>query len=127
MWGAAAAVVFITSFVSSEPLYDEYLSKLRVSNEAQKHLIRFEALAGVFDPPSGPVGFMPMALVEDDWCDHPSATTNWADINGDGKVDMLCDDHEARSHARALSLARAWVPLCGCRAGTGPKSTPATL
>jgi hypothetical protein len=26
------------------------------------------------------------------WCSHPGSTTSWADIDGDGKDDMICDD-----------------------------------
>jgi len=30
------------------------------------------------------------------WCSHSGSKTNWADINGDGKADMLCDDTAGR-------------------------------
>jgi hypothetical protein len=30
------------------------------------------------------------------WCSHRGAKTNWADINGDGKADLLCDDTAGR-------------------------------
>merc|ERR1711998_104725 len=30
------------------------------------------------------------------WCSHHGAKTNWADINGDGKADLLCDDTAGR-------------------------------
>jgi hypothetical protein len=26
------------------------------------------------------------------WCRHSGSTTTWADIDGDGKDDMICDD-----------------------------------
>lgn len=26
------------------------------------------------------------------WCGHPGSRTSWADIDGDGKADILCDD-----------------------------------
>jgi hypothetical protein len=28
------------------------------------------------------------------WCGHPGARTSWADVNGDGKDDIICDDSE---------------------------------
>merc|ERR1711966_635415 len=30
------------------------------------------------------------------WCSHSGSKTNWADINGDGKADLLCDDSAGR-------------------------------
>jgi hypothetical protein len=36
------------------------------------------------------------------WCSTPISTTQWADINGDGKADMICDD-TAGSHWAMLS------------------------
>jgi len=30
------------------------------------------------------------------WCSHSGSKTNWADINGDGKADLLCDDRHGR-------------------------------
>merc|ERR1712070_72680 len=30
------------------------------------------------------------------WCSHHGSKTNWADINGDGKADLLCDDNRGR-------------------------------
>jgi len=36
------------------------------------------------------------------WCGHSGSKTQWADVNGDGKADMLCDD-TAGSHWIKLS------------------------
>lgn len=33
-----------------------------------------------------------LGRVKKGWCGHRGATTSWADINGDGKADMICDD-----------------------------------
>merc|ERR1712224_609297 len=30
------------------------------------------------------------------WCGHGGSYTQWADINGDGKADILCDDTRGR-------------------------------
>jgi len=33
------------------------------------------------------------------WCSHPGSKTNYADIDGDGKADMLCDDSKGNHWA----------------------------
>jgi hypothetical protein len=33
------------------------------------------------------------------WCGHKGSITNWADIDGDGKADILCDDSKGRHWA----------------------------
>lgn len=30
------------------------------------------------------------------WCGHGGAVTRWADLNGDGKADIVCDDKAGR-------------------------------
>ena len=37
-----------------------------------------------------------LGLVKGGWCGHAGATTHWADVNGDGKMDMICDDTAGR-------------------------------
>lgn len=34
------------------------------------------------------------------WCGHSGSKTQWADINGDGKADILCDDTKGKHWAR---------------------------
>jgi hypothetical protein len=43
------------------------------------------------------------------WCSHKGSWTQWADINGDGKADILCDDTLGRHWSR-LSKGFAWWP-----------------
>merc|ERR1739849_38189 len=40
--------------------------------------------------------FYNMGMVMSGWCMHTGATTSWADVNGDGKADMICDDTHGR-------------------------------
>lgn len=47
--------------------------------------------------------FRGAGLVLKGWCGHPGAMTHWADLNGDGKADMTCDDKQGR-HWVNLSL-----------------------
>lgn len=37
-----------------------------------------------------------LGMVVKGWCGHPTAITSWADVIGDGKADMICDDHQGR-------------------------------
>lgn len=32
----------------------------------------------------------------ENWCGHSGSYTNWADINGDGNADMICDDSQGK-------------------------------
>ena len=34
------------------------------------------------------------------WCGHKGAKTQWADVNGDGKADIICDDTAGRHWIR---------------------------
>ena len=44
--------------------------------------------------------FKGLGHVKQGWCGHgQGARTSWADINGDGKADMLCDDNLGRHWA----------------------------
>jgi hypothetical protein len=43
------------------------------------------------------------------WCGHAGAWTQWADINGDGKADIICDDTLGRHWSR-LSRGFSWGP-----------------
>jgi hypothetical protein len=36
------------------------------------------------------------------WCSHSGSYTQWADFNGDGKMDMMCDDSQG-SHWSILT------------------------
>lgn len=36
--------------------------------------------------------FRHLGLVKKGWCRQKGAKTQWADINGDGKADMVCDN-----------------------------------
>lgn len=43
------------------------------------------------------------------WCGHAGAFTSWADINGDAKADITCNDTAGRHWSR-LSTGYAWGP-----------------
>lgn len=48
--------------------------------------------------------FKDLGMVKNGWCGHGhGAHTQWADINGDGMADMLCDDNHGR-HWAMLSM-----------------------
>ena len=40
--------------------------------------------------------FTNVGLYKKGWCGHAGSRTNWADVNGDGTADMLCDDTKGR-------------------------------
>ena len=44
--------------------------------------------------------FVGKGLVLQGWCGHAGATTHYADVNGDGKADMICDDTAGRHWIR---------------------------
>jgi len=43
--------------------------------------------------------FRQLGIVRSGWCSHAGSKTSWADINGDGKADMLCDDNKGNHWA----------------------------
>jgi len=44
------------------------------------------------------------------WCGHAGSATQYADINGDGKADMLCDDTRGNHWARlSTGRSRNWI------------------
>jgi len=43
------------------------------------------------------------------WCGHKGATTSWADINGDGMADIICDDTAGRHWARLSAGNGKWI------------------
>lgn len=57
------------------------------------------------------------------WCGHGGSKTSWADIDGDGNADMICDDNVGRHWARLMNGNRGvkrdlghMVPMHGwCR------------
>jgi hypothetical protein len=46
--------------------------------------------------------FKDLGKIQTTWCSHEGSYTQWADIDGDGNADMLCDD-SAGNHWAKLS------------------------
>jgi len=43
------------------------------------------------------------------WCGHAGAKTRWADINGDGLDDIICDDNKGRHWGRLSNGDGTWM------------------
>ena len=40
------------------------------------------------------------------WCGHNSAVTSWADVDGDGKADIICDDQRGNHWIRTMNSGK---------------------
>lgn len=44
-----------------------------------------------------------LGYVKGGYCNHRDSYTQWADLNGDGTADMLCDDNKGRHWAISVN------------------------
>lgn len=70
--------------------YDEDLSSELTGVAGPK--VQLEELDQVNEGALGSVSFRSEVLFLHDWCDHIGAKVSYADVTGDGKADVLCDD-----------------------------------
>ena len=45
-----------------------------------------------------------LGMFQTGWCGHEGARTHWADINGDGRADMLCSDENGKHWAKLTAV-----------------------
>ena len=64
--------------------------------------------------------FLNLDKVKTGWCGHSGSETSWADVNGDGKADMLCDDSSGShwiniymGNGKFLNLGKVLTGWCG--------------
>lgn len=67
---------------------------LTCNDSAGRHWIRLSNSNGGF--------YKDLGMVLSNWCSHSGSRTQWADVNGDGRADILCDDR-AGNHWIKLS------------------------
>ena len=65
-----------------------------------------------------------LGLFESNWCGYEGARVNWADINGDGRADMLCSDKDAKHKGKLTGpegpgnwLKEMWLDDKYCKGG----------
>lgn len=61
---------------------------------------------------TGPGKFNNLGIKTDDFfCTHKDSRLNWADVNGDGKMDMICDDYRGNHWVRLSKGDGTWDKL----------------
>lgn len=76
---------------------------MHCDDAAGRHWINISNGNGTFRDLNGPV--------VSGWCSHAGSHTSWADINGDGKADMLCDDNKGNHWAKLSNGGRNFIDL----------------
>jgi hypothetical protein len=87
----------------------------------KKYYLAFPFFSAVLFSTNLPaMSFSDLGQVKTGWCSHAGSNTSWADVNGDGKADMLCDDAKgshwillSRGNGKFTDLGQVKTGWCG--------------
>ena len=85
--------------INGQSLFEQKTESLKTDLESM--LLDLEGPVNLVAPPQ-------LGLIKRGWCSHSGSSLSWADVDGDGIADMLCDDLQGR-HWALLSDGRGGI------------------